>query len=236
MYWPGRKPASGSSPSGGQLEARHARALLNPTDDAGGAEHVARGHLRLGVQPVLEGDERAGHVPVDGVPRGGHVPGDHVGAEDLDDRGHQVLVDDPVLVLGDAEGDVLVPDPGQQRGGARPVRGDQQGRIGRDGGGERLLLGALGLVAAVEGVAQQLGVRGEHPPVEHRGDLLDVLTDEREGLPHDLLVSGFEPLLDVELRMEDRGGRHGHGRSFLDGDGAVGRLPSTACSSTLGAR
>ncbi len=64
-------------------------------------------------------------------------------------------------------------DPAEHRVGP-PVRVLQQlGGEGGDGTGEGLLLGAGGLVAAVEEVAQQFGVGGEEAGVEALGDPAD---------------------------------------------------------------
>ena len=105
-------------------------------------------------------------MPVDLVPGRGHLGRDRV-AQHLHDGREQVLVDDRVLVLGDAQRGVLVGDAGQHLERVAPVLGDQQGGVRRDRAGERALLVALGLVAPVEQVAFELGMGGEHALVEH---------------------------------------------------------------------
>ena len=105
-------------------------------------------------------------------------------------------MDHLVLVLGDAQADVLVADPAEQLVGAGPVGVDQQGGEGGHGGRQRLLLGALGLVAAVEGVAQQVRVGAEHALVEVGRDLGDLRTDQRQGGAHGLGVLVGELLVD----------------------------------------
>ncbi len=89
-------------------------------NDRGGAEHVARLDARLGVELLLEADKDAGHDPVDLVPGLGDRRGDGL-SEYVDDRGEQVVVDDLVLVLGDAEARVLMPDAREQVDGALAV-------------------------------------------------------------------------------------------------------------------
>jgi hypothetical protein len=82
-----------------------------------------------------------------------------------------VFVDDRVLLRGDAQGGVLVRDAAQHRVGplVRPL--DEMRGEGGDGARQGLALGAGGLVAAVEEVAQQLRVGREQPFVEAVADL-----------------------------------------------------------------
>jgi hypothetical protein len=86
-------------------------------------------------------------------------------------------VHDLVLVRVQPQGHVLVRDAGQQvvRELGRLVH--QVAGEGGHGPGQRLLLPAVRLVAAVEQPVQQLGVLAEHVRVEAPGDLLDVLPD-----------------------------------------------------------
>jgi hypothetical protein len=89
-------------------------------------------------------------------------------------------MDDLVLVRPDAQRGVLVRDPGQQILGQVTGRVDQGAGVRGHRSGQRLLLGALRLVAAVEGAVQELRMAGEHVPVEVLGDLVDVLADDRK--------------------------------------------------------
>ena len=66
-------------------------------------------HAARAVEAALLVDQRVGHQPVDLVPGGGDLRGDRV-AEHVDDRPHQVVVDDLVLVGADAQRRVLVRD------------------------------------------------------------------------------------------------------------------------------
>ena len=165
--------------------------------DLGAAEDVAVGHAVGFIELRLVLDQHVGHEPVDGVPRLGDLGG-HGVAEHLRDRGHEVVVHDLVLVLADAQRDVLVGDAVQHHDRVRRVRVHELGGEGRDRGRERLLLRALLLVAAVEGVGDELRVRGEHLVVERLRDGLDVLTHRRERGLDDLGVLLAEV---VELRV-----------------------------------
>jgi hypothetical protein len=89
-------------------------------------------------------------------------------------------MDDLVLVQPDAQRGVLVRHPGQQALGQVIGRADQGAGVGSQRSGQGLLLGALRLVAAVEGAVKQFGMAGEHVPVEILGDLADVLADDRQ--------------------------------------------------------
>jgi hypothetical protein len=75
---------------------------------------------------------------------------------------------------------VLVRDPAHQLLGQPVGVVDQRGGEDRDRAGQRDLLGALGLVAAVERPVEQLGVGTEQVVVEPAGDLLDVLGHHRQ--------------------------------------------------------
>ncbi|GAA3495842.1 hypothetical protein GCM10019016_029430 [Streptomyces prasinosporus] len=160
-----------------QPEGHDVGGLGDPLDDLPGPPLAPAALL---VQPLLDGDQGVRHQPVDLVPGGGDLGGDGL-AQDAGDGGEQVLVDDRVLVRGDAEGGVLVGDAPQHRVGplvrvVQQVRGE-----GRDGPREGLALGAGGLVAAVEQVAQQFGAGGEHPGVEAFGDLAEGRADGGKG-------------------------------------------------------
>ena len=171
---PGRQRAA---VRGAEHERHGVRRLLQAPAQDQRAPDVAVGDAGLGVQALLDGDQGAGHVPVDLVPGRRHVGGDRV-PEHLHDRREQVLVDDRVLVLGDAERGVLVRDAGQHVERVAAVLGHQQGGVRRDRAGEGGLLVALRLVAAVEEVPLELGVGGEHAPVEDRGDVTDSGADD----------------------------------------------------------
>ena len=85
---------------------------------------------------------------------------------------------DLVLVGADAQGSVFVRDPRQQVL-RHLLRGlDQAAGEGGHRSGERLLLLAAGLVAAVEGAVEQLRMLGEQK-MAIEGDLPDVFTDHR---------------------------------------------------------
>ncbi|CAM5316172.1 hypothetical protein SROCM77S_01156 [Streptomyces rochei] len=154
--------------------------LLVPLGDLHAAPDVALGDPGLLVEAGLGGHERVGHQPVDLVPGGGDLGGDGV-TEHLGYRGKEMTVDDLVLVRGDAEGGVLVRDAGQQRVRTGVGALQQHAGEGGDGAGQRPLLLPVGLVAAVEQVAQQLGVGVEQLPVEQRGDVPDGRSHRREG-------------------------------------------------------
>lgn len=107
---------------------------------------------------------------------------------------------DWVLLRLDANGDVLVADAGKQffRGGSIWV--DQGSCEGSDGCCQRLLLSTLLLVAAVEGIGNELGVSSEHPVIEIRRDFLDVGTDDGQGLGDDFsLLWGQAVLVDIQV-------------------------------------
>ncbi len=87
-------------------------------------------------------------------------------------------MDDRVLVLGDAERGVLVCDAGQHLERVATVFGHQESGVGSYRTREGALLVTLGLVASIEQVAFELGVRSEHPLVEDRGDVADGGTDD----------------------------------------------------------
>ena len=88
-------------------------------DDVGGffdaAHHAVwprrlRGvHVRFLVQPRFLGDQLDREQPIDLTPGGGDRGGDRV-AQDLTDRGEQVLPNDRVLLGADPQGDMLVGD------------------------------------------------------------------------------------------------------------------------------
>jgi hypothetical protein len=131
------------------------------------------------------------HVPVDLVPgrrnfRGHSVP------EYLGDRGEQVLVHDRVLSCRDAKRRVLMGDAREHRVRVGPVLVDEQRGIGRDGGRQGALLVALRLVAPVEQVPLQFGVRCEHPPVEDARDVAKCGADRGQGGTDGLRGGGRE--------------------------------------------
>lgn len=162
--------------------------LLAALGDLHRPPDLALGDAGLLIEPGLHGNERVGHQPVHLVPGRGDLGGDRV-AEDLDDRGEEVLVHRLVLLGGDAERRVLVRDAGEHeiRAAARVVeQGDREGGYGSR---QRLPLIAVGLVPAVEQIAEQLGMGGEEPRVEALGDLVERAadggqsgTDDRGGL------------------------------------------------------
>ena len=151
--------------------------LLQPTAQDQGSPHVSVRHVRGGVQAALDRDQRVGHVPVDLVPGSGDLGRDRV-TQHLHDGGEQVLVDDRVLVLGDAERGVLVCDAGQHLERVVSVLGHQQRGVRGYRSRESALLVTLGLVASVEQITFELGVRREHPLVEDRSDVADGGTDD----------------------------------------------------------
>ena len=138
--------------------------------------HRLRSHAARAVQASLLVDERVRHEPVDLVPRGGDLRRDGL-AEHVDDRPEEVLVHHLVLLGADPERGVLVRDAREQVLGELLGRLDEGAREGRDRAGQRHLLRALRLVAAVERAVEQLRVRGEHVLVEALRDLRDVLRD-----------------------------------------------------------
>src|SRR5215468_4164322 len=90
---------------------------------------------------------------------------------------HQVVMDDLVLLRLDAQRRVLVRDAGQKILGQVIRRVHQSGGEGGHRSGQGLLLGAVCLVAAVEGAIQQLRVGGKQVPIKALGDFLDVRAD-----------------------------------------------------------
>ncbi len=93
-----------------------------------------------------------------------------------------------VLLGRDAERGMLVRDPRQQLlwrvvGSGSSCKAANRGNSAR----ECLLLLALLLVAPVEQVTFEFGVRGEHLSVEQRSDLADRCADSRQGGCDDLL-------------------------------------------------
>ncbi|MDQ0777710.1 hypothetical protein QF026_006176 [Streptomyces aurantiacus] len=172
-------------------EGGHVSGLLDALDDLPGtppaqpfAQAAVPQSAGLGparrVQPLLDGDERVRHQPVHLGPGGGHLRGDRL-AEHVDDGGEEVLVDDRVLLRGDAQGGVLVGDAVQHRVGplVRPL--DQLCGEGGEGARQSLALGAGGLVAPVEEIAQQLRVGREEPGVETVADLSQGPADGGKG-------------------------------------------------------
>ena len=130
------------------------------------------------VEPAFLIDQCVGHQPIDLVPRGGDLRGDRI-AQYVDDRPHEVVVHHLVLVGADAQGSVFVRDPREQVL-RHPLRGlDQAAGESGHRSGQRLLLLATGLVAAIEGAVKQLWMLGEHMAIKALGNLADVLTDHR---------------------------------------------------------
>lgn len=163
-----------------QQEGHHVRGLLPPLHDGPLTPRIARVDLCFLVEAGLPGDEGAGHQPVDLVPGGGHLGGDRL-AQYVGDRAEQVLVDDRVLVLGDAESGVLVGDAGEKgvRSGVGVVQ-QCRGEAG-DGPGQRPALFAACLAAALEQPVQQFGLLGEHGSVEAGRDLVQRPADGGQG-------------------------------------------------------
>lgn len=130
-------------------------------------------------------DEAVGHQPVDLVPGRGDLRGDGL-PQGVGDSPHQVMIDDLVLIGTDAEGRVLVRDPGEQVL-RRLLRDFQQfGGERRHRTGQRQLLLPARLVPPVEGAVQEFGMSAEHVFVEAVGDLTDALGDHRERRRDDL--------------------------------------------------
>ena len=90
-----------------------------------------------------------------------------------------------VLLRAQAQGDVLVRNPGQQV--VRQMRRVVDQETGKRGHrtGQRLLLPAIGLVAPVEQAVEQLGVFTEHVLVETGRYFLDMLAHHGKGGPDD---------------------------------------------------
>jgi hypothetical protein len=154
--------------------------LLEPLLDLPLPPHDLRAYPAGAVETAFHVGERERHQPVDLAPGRGHLGGDGV-ADNVADRPHEVVVDDLVLVRPQAERSVLVRDPRQQAV-RQPVGVVHQG-AGEHGHGLRQgsLLGAFGLVAAVEHPVEKFRVLAEQVPVEPLGDLPDVLPDHRQG-------------------------------------------------------
>ena len=159
------------------------------------------------VEIPLKVHQNLGHQPVDLIPRGGDWRGDDILAEYLDDRSEEVVVNDLILILSDAERHVLVSNPRQHVHWVWGIVVYQHGREGCDGRSECLLLLAGLLVAAVEGVSDQFWVGGEHLLVEHRGDGVDVLPDQWEGRTDDLCAVIAETTSGVFWSSCDEHGR-----------------------------
>ncbi|GAA3236714.1 hypothetical protein GCM10020256_55580 [Streptomyces thermocoprophilus] len=191
---PGAERGHGAAVGGAQPERDDVGGLLDALDDL---PLPLAGLAALLVQPLLDRDQRVRHQPVHLVPGGGDLRGDGV-AEDTRDRREQVLVDDGVLLGRDTEGGVLVRYALEHRVGPPVGVVQQMAGEGSDGAGEGPALGAGCLVAAVEQVAQQLGVGGEHAGVEALGDLVEVGADGGQG------------------RADDGGGRGGQHQTSLD--------------------
>ncbi|CVN70088.1 Uncharacterised protein [Streptococcus pneumoniae] len=173
-------PAAGLRGVVGRLEAegdgRVAGGLLR--DDPPVRPHPVVG--LLGVEALLDLDEGVGHEPVDLGPGVGHRGGDGV-AEHLADGPEEVLVDDRVLLLDDAEGGVLVGDAGQDGLGQGARVLEQVHRELHDRAGEGLGLLAVALVGAGEDAVEELGVGLEHVGVKQGRDLRHVLGDDGGG-------------------------------------------------------
>src|SRR5690606_24272440 len=101
-------------------------------------------------------------------------------AQTFGDGIEQMLVDNWVLFLADAQGGVLVGYAGQHglRGGLRVL--DQVGGEDCDGAGQGLLLGAFLLVRTGEDSVEQFRVGGEQAVVEVRGNAGDALCNDRQ--------------------------------------------------------
>src|SRR5699024_1110873 len=97
------------------------------------------------------------------------------------------------------------------------VAGDQPGVTG-DRAGQGLLLLALLLVAAVEQIAFELGMSGEHAPVEVRGDPVDGATDDRQR-GADQVQGRVIRAHDWESRQPERGSQQSVSNNTTDGSG-----------------
>ena len=173
-------------------EQHRARRIVDARHHAGAAIHVTVRNPGTHVEIVFEVDQCLRHDPVHAVPRRGDLIGDGLGAQHGDDRGEQVLVDDRILVGRHAQRGVLVPDTRQQFCRMRQIRVDEMRCEGRDRRGEGALLRSLRLIAAVEQIADQLRVVGEHSPVELGRDLVDPRADQRKRRGDDLGVGWVE--------------------------------------------
>ena len=188
----------GTTVRGPQHEGHRVGRLLQTTAQDQGAPYVTIGDPRVGVQTLLDRDQRSRHVPVHLVPSSGHLRR-HRLTQHFHDGGEEVLVDDGVLVLGDAERGVLVGDAGQHLDRVAPVFCDQERGVRGDCSRERALLVALGLVAAIEQVAFELGVCGEQALVEHRGDVADGGADDGQRGLDDVGGLGGQHVVSVRL-------------------------------------
>ncbi len=170
----------GGAVRGGDPEGGAVRRLRHPVGDGPLAPHVTGDDPLLGVEALLQGDQGVRHQPVDLVPGLGDLGGDGL-AEDLGDRLEEVLVDDRVLLAGDAEAGVLVGDAAEHHVGPGVRVGEEVGGEGGDGARQGLLLEAGLLVAPVEEVADQGRVGREELGVEELGYVADGRPDGGQG-------------------------------------------------------
>jgi len=151
------------------LAPRHPEGAL--TAPAAVARCIAGIHLFLG------GDQQVGQRLVGLAPGGQDLVGGGF-AQHLADGAQQALADDRVVLGQHAERGVLV-DDARQRAGDLVEAVDVRG-IGQHGAGQRLGLGAAGLVGLVE-EGLHLRVLAEHELVEVAGDGLALLLQDRHG-------------------------------------------------------
>lgn len=145
----------GVHPGAVGFAAQHAHAL-----------QCARRLANALIQPRLGGNQLAGQQPVGFVP-GGHQRRAGRLAQDFLNRAQQMAADNRVVRRGDAHGGMLVDNALQHRG-QRVGLVDMAG-VGQHRGGQRLRLGAAGLIAQVEQIVQ-FGVGGKHALVKTLAD------------------------------------------------------------------
>jgi hypothetical protein len=153
-----------------QGERHGAGSCRGLSDDGPGHPHFGVGLCC--VQILFQLDQGVCHEPIDLGPGFGDFRCDDLG-QVIGDGREQVFVDHLVLRFGDAQGGVLVGDPGED--GFRQCAGvvHQVGGEGGDAAGKGLLLVAGALVGAAEQPVQEFRVRGEEPVIELGGDLAD---------------------------------------------------------------
>jgi hypothetical protein len=127
---------------------------------------LARLDAGVRIHRFLGVDEQSGERGVRFVPGGQQRRGGGV-AQRFGNRAEQVLADDRIVFGADTDRDVLVDDAVDHRAERAWVA--DVGGVREDGGGERLLLRAVGLVAHVEQVAQ-FRMGGKNVAVERGGD------------------------------------------------------------------